>query len=195
VLPFSKFSAVSITQKVDIRLPKDRYSRSRVEGNKRPYWVIDLTSTPITDFADAEEKAAYLDSLKEGLTLFPLPNPRRPIAQYLGLSSQSAASKNASTVTIKDFATNLTKAAMAGDFIQYANHPKAYRIKETSPSDVSGFSIVTLNTGLFADVPINTAINYGKDVIFQVCLSDSYEMKDKANGKLSVFDLALIEQG
>jgi hypothetical protein len=193
--PLTEFSNVSITQVVDARMPKTRYLRSRVEGNRRPYFMVELTTTPLP-YAEGMAAAAYMDSLKVGLTVFALPNPLPALATRTGLSSNGINLPESTSITLDGATPSQTNALVGGDFIQYTNHQKVYRLVGNKNANGAGEVTATITPELFSQVNNNEVIQYGENVVFQVCLDDYVSMDVRANnGKFIVFTVTLIEQG
>ena len=193
--PITDFARVNITQVVDARMPKPRYRRSRVEGNQRPYWMLEITSTALP-YNEAMGAAAYLDSLKGGLTLFSFPMPLPALTIRSGLTNYAANAKDSAIANIGGFTANQPNASLGGDFIQFTNHQKVYRLVNTKNATAAGRVIADITPELFVGTTTSEAIKYGSDVSFQVCLDDYVTMEVTANnGKFVVFNLTLIEQG
>lgn len=193
--PTSEFSSIEVYQDVEVIAPDRRYKRVKRLDNKEPFWVIALT-TPPNEYEKAMEIGAYLDSLLGPLNDFVLPNPVPSIKSRVGLSTNALASKGATTVQIKGATANLVKACAAGDFLNFTGFSKAYRFVLNSNADATGIFTATITPPLIEDIPANTAIKYGSDAEFQVCL-DSVATTDinARAGKLISHDVELIEQG
>jgi hypothetical protein len=189
------FASVSITQVVDIRTPGNRYKRSRVEGNQKSYWMIELT-TALLPYAEGMAAAAYLDSLKGSLEIIQFPCPLPELATRTGLTNTTANNSGTKSASISGFNNNLNSAVRAGDFLQYSNHQKVYRAVDNQNANGSGQLNVTITPELFKTTTQNETIKYGNNVSFQCCLEDYVSMNVSAsNGKSIVFDITLVEQG
>lgn len=191
----TNFASVSITQVVDIRTPPNRYKRSRVEGNQKPYWMIELTTAPLA-YAEAMAAAAYLDSLKGSLEVIQVPCPLPELATRSGITNTAVDSSGTKLVGLSGFANNSTGAVLAGDFMQYTNHPKVYRFVNDSNADSSGDLTATITPELFTSTTSGESVKYGNAVSFQCSLEDYVSMDVNAkNGKFVVFNITLVEQG
>ena len=189
------FASVSITQVLDIRTTGNRYKRSRVEGNKKPYWMIELTTSPLP-YAQGMAAAAYLDSLKGSLEIIKLPVPLPNLVNRSGLTNTSADDAGDKVASINGFSNNLNNAVLAGDFIQFTNHQKVYRIVNNAASNGSGQLSATITPELFKSTTLNEPVKYGDAVLFQCCLDDYVSMDVSANdSKFVVFNITLVEQG
>lgn len=192
--PIDKFEVAGIEQVSDTRTPKPRLFRYRYRGSKKPFWQINLTSVPL-DYATGLAVAAYLDGLEGALTVFNLPCPIPALASYTGLTVASAVGKDASTVTVTGLPANQAEALMAGDFIQFAGSPKAYRLTKTTFSNASGDAIAWVTPRLMAGMNSGVAVSYGDAVQFQVAMEKRNSADvDAKKGKFMVHDVELIEQ-
>jgi hypothetical protein len=191
----TEFSSVVASQVVDVRTPAPRYNRSRVEGNKKPYWMFELTSIPLA-YEVAMGVSAHLDSLNGSIEIFTMPPPLPALAARTGLTIHTLSAEGSSTLHIEGFAANQTSAAKAGDFLQLSGHQKVYRIVETADADATGEASVTITPTLFEASVLSEAVKYGDSVQFQCCLEDVVDMPVKAtSGKYVAFDLTVMEQG
>ncbi|MGJ8680519.1 hypothetical protein [Paraglaciecola sp.] len=191
----TEFSSVSITQVVDVRTPKARYKRSRVEGNEAPYWKIELTTVPL-EYAEAMAAAAYLNSLKSSLTIFPFPNPLPELTSGVSFTNYSPNSEDSNQLSIEGVIPNLQNAVRAGDFVQCSNHQKVYQVIDDDNFDGSSQLIANITPELQATTTNGEVIKYGEDVAFQCCLDDYIPIDVIASkGKFVVFDITLLEQG
>jgi hypothetical protein len=191
----TEFSSVVASQVVDVRTPAPRYNRSRVEGNKKPYWMFELTSQPLP-YKLAMGVSAHLDSLMGSLGIFTMPPPLAALAVRTGLAIHTASVEGSDTLYVSGFTANQTSAAKAGDYIQLTGHQKAYRVVETADADTSGDASVTITPTLFEASVLSEAVKYGDSVQFQCCLEDVVDMPVKAEtGRYVAFDLTVMEQG
>lgn len=195
-IPIDHFAQINIEQIVDVRLSGDaRYRRNRRLGNKKPYWMISITTVPL-EYAESSELSAYLDSLLGEFKVFSLSNPLPALTQRSGVSLVSAAAQSATTVALGGFSASQAQAVIAGDFIRFNGHPKVYRIVETANANSGGVTTAKITPPLMQSVNSATSVEYGVDVDFQVSLRDTIEMS--VNGKdasYSVYNIDLIEQG
>jgi hypothetical protein len=191
----TEFSSVVSSQVVDVRTPGARYNRSRVEGNKKPYWMFELTSTPLP-YEEAMGVSAHLDSLNGSLEIFTMPPPLPALAVRTGLTIHTASVKGSNILYVGGFTANQLSSAKAGDYMQLAGHQKAYRIVENANADATGEASITVTPRLFEASVLNEVVKYGDAVQIQCCLEDVVEMPVKANsGKYVAFDLTVMEQG
>ena len=189
------FASVSVTQVVDIRTPANRYKRSRVEGNQKPYWMIELTTAPLA-YAEAMAAAAYLDSLKGSLEVIQVPCPLPELATRSSVTNTAVDSASTKLVGLSGFANNSTSAVIAGDFIQYSTHPKVYRVVNDGNADGGGDLTATITPELFTATTSGESVKYGNAVSFQCSLEDYVSMDVSARGgKFVVFNITLVEQG
>lgn len=191
--PTDKFASVNFELVSDTRTPSARLYRNRNKGSKTPFYMFSLTTPPLP-YVEAMEVGAMLDSFQGALEVFTLNNPIPSIKQHNGLYLVSAATKGDTSITIGGFPTNLTKAASV-DFIKLEGSPKCYRIKAPADSNSSGQAVVELTQALIQNYPINTLIDYGENVVFQVSMEnrDSGDISSR-NSKYIVHDVELIEQ-
>lgn len=191
----TKFESVSITQVVDVRSTGNRYKRSRVEGNQKPYWMIELVTPPMP-YAEGMAAAAYLDSLMGSLEIIQFPCPLPELVTRSGVTNTAIDTAGTKLVGLSDFTNSLSDAVKAGDFMQYTNHQKVYRLVNDGNANSSGDLTATITPPLFVATTSGEAIKYGGDVSFPCCLEDYVSMDVSAkNSKLIVFSITLVEQG
>lgn len=195
-LPTDQFAQINIEQIVDVRLSGgNRYRRNRRLGNKKPYWMISLTTVPL-DYSEGVKLSAYLNSLLGELSVFSLKNPLPALAVRSGVSTSSTAGKNDTTVALGGFSASQPQAVMAGDFIRFNGHSKVYRVTATANANSGGTAVVKVTPPLMQSVNSATGVEYGADVNFQVSLRDTVEMSvNGSDAGYSVYNIDLIEQG
>lgn len=192
--PTNKFSFLQPELITDVRTSKQRYFRSRTEGPLESYWQISATTPPL-EYAEGMGVAAKLDSFIGELTVFNLNNPFPQIVANSGLSVDTSVIEGVTAVDLTGFPASQTGAARAGDFFQFANSTKVYRITDDSNSDGTGKATVNFTPPLYANANATTLVNYGDAVAFQVCMIDrSQGGINASNGKNIIHDVVLIEQ-
>ena len=184
--PTDKFSQIEIEQITDTRTPDARYFRNRARGNKAPFFMIALTSAKLA-YAEYLGVIAKLESYENGLEIFTLPNPKPALAafpNYLLQANVSAGNKTVSLNRIADY--------QVGDFIQFSNHAKVYRISQITTGTRT---VIGLSCPLVESVTTSHNVIYGANVVFQVCLEDMSPMKiQESIAKRFIVDVELIEQ-
>lgn len=194
--PINEFSKLSLEPVVNTKFSdKARYNRSRGIGAKRDFWMISVTNPPVP-YREGMGIGAVLNSYRGGYEITALPNPFPALEARTGLRINSASLDESTTIEVKNLPISNSVAMAGGDFINISGHPKVYQIVFNVSSNSSGVGTATITPPLFQDVPSNTEISYGEDVVFQVCLDDvvSAEVDAKA-GKFMVFSFDLMEQG
>lgn len=194
--PITEFSLIEFEQVIDNRFSdKARYNRSRAIGSKREFWMLSITNPPYP-YAQGMAVSAVLNSYRGGHEIVALLNPLPPLATRTGLSLNAAATDESTTIQVKGMPTNNAQGMVGGDFINIAGHAKAYQVVFDVASNASGVGTATITPPLFQDVPSNSAINYGEDAVFQVCLDDVVSASvDAKKGKFMSFSFDLMEQG
>ncbi|GBL02928.1 hypothetical protein [Glaciecola sp. KUL10] len=185
--PYHPNSKIEITQVNDTRISKARYYRNRARGNRASYYMISITS-PSLPYDQYMELCALYESLEDGLEIFKLPNPLRPLAAFSGHTVESATQAGLKQINI-----DTNEPYKVGDFIQFDNHVKVYRIAGVL---VDGAILtITLACPLYTSVPANTLVKYGADVEFQCSLLNEFRSTINANkSDRGVIDVELIEQ-
>lgn len=184
--PIHPYAKIEIEQINDIRTSKSRYYRNRARGNKSSYFMLAITS-PAIPYAEFVAYSAQIEALEGELSIFTLPNPLPPLASFSGHTVATTANQGVKQITI-DTASNYR----VGDFVQFAGHAKVYRISGVA----QGAQItLTLSCPLVETVTAGTAITYGADVEFQLCMTSNYSATtDAKNSKFGVITSELIEQ-
>lgn len=189
------FSYADITQSADVKLPKNQYYRHRVKSNKTPFWKLNLTTTLI-DYVEMMGVSAKLDSMLGSYTIFSIKSPFSTLNNQPNAKVHANYNKDISTITLKGLIANQVGAVVAGEFIQFSNHQKVYRVIETSNSGSTGLTSINFTPALVSAVAIDDNVSFGQDCNFQVCLSDYHKMEvTSKNGRYGSFDIELIEQG
>lgn len=186
MFPVDKFSKVTIEQLVDIRISDTRYYRNRARGNKSPLFMISLTSSPLP-YEEHTEVSAQIEAYEGELEIFQITNPLPALAVFTNKNVNATFSRGTKTIVITG-----NHAFRVGDFVQFNNHLKVYRISEV----ISGANTtISLSCPLIETIINTTQLIYGANVIFQVCLSDNYSQEVSIrNSKFGVVDVELIEQ-
>tara|TARA_B100001063_G_C16778208_1_gene567788 strand:+ start:2555 stop:3142 length:588 start_codon:yes stop_codon:yes gene_type:complete len=194
MFPIDKFSAVKAELVVDSRAPAARLYRYKSAGTLTPYYRFTLTSPPL-EYREAMAVDATLDSYHGNLVNFPLQNPLPQIKSRTGLFLYVTASKGDSQITVGGFPSNEVDAAVAGDFLKITGSQKSYRILSDATANASGQCVIKLTQPLIQAYSAPAVIDYGADVVFQVCMEDrdSGEVSVQ-NNKFVVHDVELIEQ-
>lgn len=193
--PISQFEMLTHPVLVtDTRTADNRLYRNRNRGSKTPYYMFEFSSVEL-DYAESRKVSAKINSYQGPLEIFTLPNPMISLKSHSGLSLASAAQVGDDTVDIAGGGANITDAFHAGDFIRIAGSAKAYEVAENANTNSSSVASVKLTQGVVQVHASGSAVDYGDDVEFQVCV-DSYDAGDitPAKGLYAVHDLVLIEQ-
>jgi hypothetical protein len=191
----TKYSEINIQQIVDVRTDPKRLNRPRIEGPRRAFWQIDITTPPLP-YAEAMGVAAYLDSLKGSLEIIEVPNPLPEIVTRTGLTTLTIDDQESKAIQITGFGSNQQNAVVAGDFIKHSASQKIHRIVDTSNANEAGNVTATITPELYADTVPGGVLKYGDAISFQCCLETYYSMNVSAsNGKYVVFNITLMEQG
>jgi hypothetical protein len=185
--PTSKFSEYEIEQVTDTRISDERYFRNRARGNKACYYLITLT-TPNIEYSEYIALCAKLESYENGLIIFQLPNPQVSLATF----GEQSVSRNAATGT-DEVSLLGQRSFKVGDFVQFNNHPKAYRFHDVDVRATT--TVIKLSCPLVEAVPTSTKMIYGANVNFQVSLNSKFVQKTSVkNSKFGIVDVELIEQ-
>ena len=186
MFPVDKFSQISVEQMTDTRTPSARYYRNRARGNKAPFFMLALTTPPLP-YAEHMEVSAQIESYEGELEIFTLQNPLPELASFSNKNVNAAFAAGVKSVVIGG-----SHAFRVGDFVQFTNHSKVYRIASVA---TASNTTIGLSCPLVESINNTTDLIYGANVVFQVCLSDNYSQEVEArNGKFGVVDVELIEQ-
>lgn len=146
------------------------------------WWEFDFV-TPRLSYDKSMELYAFVCSQGGQYGVFFIPNPFPTIAS--NLSAQNAPFMSVGT----DNFTLASSNYMPGDFIQFANHYKAYIVTNATATTVSFYP------KLKADVASGAAIKYGNDVSFKVALQNSENdlLVKATSGKYTPVKLDVVE--
>ena len=192
--PIQYFTEVDPQFVVDIVKNEERLYENKSQGSEAPYYVFALTSSAVSHDA-AMEISGHLDWYKDSLRNFTLNNPLKSVRSHTGLYLYTAASEGDEEIEIGGITPSVVKAVWGGDFIQFNNDTKGYRLAFSEDSNASGVCTVTLTQPLLKDMALGTPIAYGSNVEFQVCVKNRQggEFGIKSAGRV-VFDVELMEQ-
>lgn len=192
--PINRFRDLEIEQIVDVIAPPERLKRVKRQGNKKPYWLISLTTVPL-EYAAGMELAAYIDSQLGAINNFLLPNPQPSIVSRTGIFVSSDVAEGQTQIPLSGLTPNQQSAVAAGDFINFNGSAKTYRMVSTETASVSGNLTAKVTPPLVEPVTAGTLVNYGVNAMFQVSLRDKFQANiSVGKSKRLVFDIELIEQ-
>lgn len=192
--PVDAFQSVNIELISDTRAPSQRYFRYVNSGNRDPYYMITMTTSPL-EYAEGRRLNAYLNSLQGELVKFDLPNPIPPIFQHTNKVVNGSRAAGSSTVLIAAFTPLATSPVSPGEIVQFGTNPKAYEVLSCSNADSSGNVTITLVQPLISDVPNAAVVKLGANVTFRVRMVSRNSGNITANqAKYTVHDVELIEQ-
>lgn len=186
MFPVDKFSQIEIEQITDTRAPDQRYFRNRARGSKSPYFMISLTSVPLR-YEEHTEVSAQIESYEGEFEIFTIQNPLPALASFSNKNVNATFLKGSKTVVISNSNT-----FRVGDFVKFSNHSKVYRIASVAAATNT---TIGLSCPLVESINNTTDLIYGANVVFQVCLADSYSQSVSIkNSKFGIVDVELIEQ-
>ncbi|ANB27231.1 hypothetical protein A6F57_19830 [Alteromonas stellipolaris] len=192
--PIQYFTEVDPQFVVDIVKNEERLYENKSQGSEAPYYVFALTSKAI-GHDEAMEISGHLDWYKDSLRNFTLNNPLKSVRSHSGLYLANAASEGDEEIEIAGLPVSTAKAVWGGDFIQFDNDSKGYRLAFSENSTAAGTCTATLTQPLLQAMASGTPIAYGANVEFQVCVKSRQggEFGIKSSGRV-VFDIELMEQ-
>ena len=154
-------------------------------------WLIDFT-TRLLNHKDARELTAFLDSLDGQYNTFTLPCS----LPFLGSSTSFNVAANAvagsNTVDVKNLQLNDVEALVVGDYINFDNHSKVYKIMQTVTSNGSGLATMTIYPRLQQNINVDDSID---EANFTVRMTKDTSSLSLVGGKLHLpIKFSVIEE-
>jgi hypothetical protein len=134
-------------------------------------FAIELTTPPLL-YAEAMHLFSFIVGLDGQFKACSLANPLPQIGNGLGDQAvlRSAAEQGKQVISVTDGAASVLSALMPGDFVQFANHSKAYMVTNVANTNGLGQSTFTVTPSLRKAVPAGTLIRSGQNVVFNMAL-------------------------
>lgn len=123
-------------------------------------WLLDFTTRLLTDLR-SRELSAFLDGLDGRYETFTLPCPLPFLGVSRSFSVGNGVYAGSNTIEVKGLPANTVLALVAGDFINFNNHTKTYKILKNVTSNVSGHAFMTIHPRLQTWVSTNELIVEG----------------------------------
>ncbi len=123
-------------------------------------WTIDFRTRKLVH-ADARELQAFMDSLDGRYTTFTLPSPLPYMGAVSSFNSRLSASAGDNSIEVKNLNTNGDGDLKAGDYLNFSNHDKVYKIINSVDGDGSGNATMVIHPRLFVDIAANQSIVEG----------------------------------
>lgn len=148
----------------------------------RHRWGFDMT-TPKLNYEKAMALYAFVCSLGGRFGVCTMKNP----LPMLGKGADNAlvrtsAQQGDTTAPLYAMNNNVIAALKPGDYIQFANHTKAYMVTALMNTNGLGQSSVSFTPNLRIDVPAGTQMLAGQNVIFSLELkSDDQDIQHRAD--------------
>jgi len=151
----------------------------RVEFETKKFWSDDI-----------RELGAFIDGLGGRFGTFTLKCPLRFMSADNSFKVSSSVVAGLDSINVGGLPFNTVGALRAGDFITFANHTKAYKIKESTDSDNTGKATLKITPRLFANVTINEDVGEGVFTL-RMTKDDSTLSLDANKGLTSVLIRAI----
>lgn len=183
-----------LPQKLRVRSVDQTQSESSWGGithkNRLGYmhrWGLDMT-TPKLNYEKAMALYAFICSLGGRFGVCMMKNP----LPMLGAGIENALvreniSQGDTSAPLYAMTGNVTAALKPGDYIQFANHTKAYMVTAILNTNGLGQGTVCFTPNLRVDVPFGTEMNSGENVHFSLELkSDEQDILHRADSEREV---------
>ncbi|MDO6718810.1 hypothetical protein Q4575_05320 [Psychrosphaera sp. 1_MG-2023] len=194
----ARFRSVTPRSVVETINPnKKSYQHSVRRSTTGQRWGFELTTVKLS-FENAIELQTFIDQLDFDYVRFNMFNPLPTLGAGGGSpETRALIAKGVTSIPIDGLSASQTGIWKVGDFIQFDNHKKAYRVTSTINSNGTGQATASIHPALIADVPSGTAINFGSNVNFQFELESEIEDISFAvsSGKLAEVSINVIEVG
>lgn len=135
-------------------------------------FAIELTTPPL-NYADAMHLYSFVVSLDGQFKHCLLANPLPQIGNGLGSGAvvRSALAQGEQTISLTGANSNVLNALSPGDFVQFANHSKAYLVTSVVNTNGLGQTTFTVTPSLRKALPAGTLVRSGQAVQFSMALT------------------------
>lgn len=123
-------------------------------------WIIDFTTRKLNHIK-ARQLQAFLDSLDGRYTIFTLPCPLPFLGGDNNFSVASNANAGDNSISVNNLPNSITDILVAGDFINFSNHDKTYKIVENADSNGSGNATMKIYPRLQSNIIAGNSITEG----------------------------------
>lgn len=153
----------------------------------RHRWGFDMT-TPKLNYEKAMALYAFVCSMGGRFGICTMRNPIPMLGAGAGAAQvRTAAEQGDTTVSLHAMNGSVLGALKAGDYIQFANHTKAYMVTATLNTNGLGQGTVSFTPNLRVAVPFGTAMAAGPNVHFSLELkSDDQDIQHRADSEREV---------
>lgn len=173
---FIKASSCLITSKTFTELTS--YGMNDEVGKRgNPHkWVIDFATRKLRH-RPARALQAFIDSLDGRYNTFTLDCPLPFMGDTESFLVRVSALAGSNTVSVKNLPASKSEALIAGDFINFSNHDKTYKIVNTVSSSGSGIATMTIHPRLKSNIAANNSVTKGVFTLRLTSDSSSLELK------------------